>query len=132
MEDVSVKLYKYMCDEVIGFEKVFNYRRQFFNVHDDVCNHCGNNNWNTISSGRKAEGCDLPGSDYDLMYINKDINVDERDDVLSIDYDLRAKDNLVLDIDNAMPGFTLLCLYDVREWTKNSINVNDNGVFFIK
>jgi hypothetical protein len=41
MEDVSVKLYKYMCDEVIGSEKVVNYRRQFFNMYDDVFNHRG-------------------------------------------------------------------------------------------
>jgi hypothetical protein len=39
MDDVSVKLYKYMCDEVVGSEKVVNYRRQFFNVLDDVLNH---------------------------------------------------------------------------------------------
>jgi hypothetical protein len=32
---VSVKLYKYICDEVIGSKKVVNCRRQFFNVHDD-------------------------------------------------------------------------------------------------
>jgi hypothetical protein len=38
MEDVSVKLYKYMCDEVVGSEKVVNYRRQFFNMYDDVHN----------------------------------------------------------------------------------------------
>ena len=43
MDDVSVKLYKYMCDEVVGSEKVVNYRRQFFNVFDDVVNHTGDN-----------------------------------------------------------------------------------------
>ena len=56
MDDVSVKLYTYMCDEVVGSEKVVNYRRQFFNVYDDVCNHCGNKSWHCISSGSKAEG----------------------------------------------------------------------------
>jgi hypothetical protein len=39
MDNVSVKLYNYMCDEVVGSEKVVNYRRQFFSVHDDVRNH---------------------------------------------------------------------------------------------
>jgi hypothetical protein len=73
MDDVSIKLYKYMCDEVIGSEKVVNYRRQFFNVHDDVCNHFGDNAWHTISSGSKAEGLDLPGSDFDVMHVNKNI-----------------------------------------------------------
>ncbi len=27
-----------MCDEIVGSEKVINYRRQFFNVYDDVSN----------------------------------------------------------------------------------------------
>ena len=129
MEDVSVKLYKYMCDEVVGSEKVVNYRRQFFNVYDDVCNHCGDNDWHTISSGSKAEGLNLPGSDFDVMHVNKDIHVYERDDILSIYHDLRTQFNLVLDFDNAMPGFTLLRIYDVREWNKKFIDINDNETF---
>jgi hypothetical protein len=63
MEDVSVKLYKYMCDKVVGSEKVVNYRRQFFNVYDDVYFHRGDNEWHFISSGSKAEGFNLLGSD---------------------------------------------------------------------
>ena len=131
MDDVSVKLYKYMCDEVVGSEKVVDYRRQFFNVFDDVCNHCGDNDWHTISSGSKAEGLNLPGSDFDVMFINKHINVYEREDVLSNYHDLRTKLNLVLDFDNAMPGFTLLRIYDVREWNKELvlIHINDDGLF---
>jgi 4-hydroxy-L-threonine phosphate dehydrogenase PdxA len=97
-----------MCDEVVGSEKVVDYRRQFFNVLDNVHNHSGSNQWHYISSGSKAEGLNLPGSDYDVMFINKDINVYERDDVLSNYHDLRTKPHLVLDFDNAMPGFTLL------------------------
>ena len=127
MDDVSVKLYKYMCDEVIGSEKVVNYRRQFFNVLDDVYNHCENNNWHFISSGSKAEGLNLPGSDFDVMFINKHIHVYELHDVLSNYHDLRTKLNLVLDFDNAVAGFTLLRLYDVREWSKTLIDINDGG-----
>jgi hypothetical protein len=63
MDDVSVKLYKYMCDEVVGSEKVVDYRRQFFNVFDDVYNYRQDKNWHHISSGSKAEGLNLPGSD---------------------------------------------------------------------
>ena len=130
MDDVSVKLYKYMCDEVVGSKKVVNHRRQFFNMFDDVYNHSGDNNWHIISSGSKAEGLNLPGSDYDVMFINKHINVYERDDVLSNYHDLRTKHNLVLDFDNAMPGFTLLRIYDVREWNEylELIHLND-GLF---
>ena len=129
MEDVSVKLYKYMCDKVVGSEKVVNYRRQFFNVFDDVLNHCGNNGLHIISSGSKAEGLDLPGSDFDVMYVNKNIHVYEFDDILSIYHDLRTQNNLVLDFDKAMPGFTLLHIYDVREWNKEFIDINDNETF---
>jgi hypothetical protein len=49
----------FLCDEVVGCEKVVNYRRQFFNVYDDVYNHRGDNNWHHISSGSKAEGLNL-------------------------------------------------------------------------
>jgi hypothetical protein len=53
-----------MCDEIVGAEKVVHYRRQFFNVYDDVQNHTGDSQWHCISSGSKAEGLNLPGSDY--------------------------------------------------------------------
>jgi hypothetical protein len=38
-------------------------------VYDDVRNHSGDNYWHYISSGSKAEGLDLPGSDFDVMLI---------------------------------------------------------------
>ena len=129
MEDVSVKLYKYMCDEVVGSEKVVNYRRQFFNVFDDVENHFGDSDWHFISSGSKTEGLNLPGSDFDVMHVHKDIHVYEFDDILSNYHDLRTQFNLVLDFDKAMPGFTLLRVYDVREWSKELIDINDNETF---
>ena len=130
MDDVSVKLYKYMCDEVVGSEKVVNCRRQFFNVYDDVQNNRGDNPWHFISSGSKAEGLNLPGSDYDVMYINKHILVYELEDVLSNYHDLRTKPDLVLDFDNAVAGFTLLRIYDVREWrSKELINIYEDGSF---
>ena len=129
MDDVSVKLYQFMCDEVVGSEKVVNFRRQFFNVYDDMCNHRGYNDWHFISSGSKAEGLNLPGSDFDVMHVNKSIHVYEFDDILSIYHDLRTNNNLVLDFENAMPGFTLLRLYDVREWHEKFIDINDNETF---
>ena len=126
MDDVSVKLYKYMCDEVVGSEKVVNSRRQFFSVFDDVCNHCGDTKWHTISSGSKAEGLNLPGSDFDVMCISKNIHVYEPEDVLSNCHDLKTKPALVLDFDNAVAGFTLLRIYDVRQWSKELIDIYKN------
>ena len=52
-----------MRDEIVGSEKVVHYRRQFFNVYDDVYYHRGDNKWHFISSGSKAEGFNLLGSD---------------------------------------------------------------------
>ena len=129
MDDVSVKLYKYMCDEIVGSEKVVNYRRQFFNLYDDVLNYGGDSDWYFISSGSKAEGLDLPGSDFDMMLINKNIHVYEHDDILSNYHDLRTKPHLVLDFDNAMPGFTLLRIYVVRRWNKEVIDIYEEGSF---
>ena len=129
MDDVSVKLYKYMCDEVVGSEKVVSCRRQFFSVFDDVQNHCGDTKWHTISSGSKAEGLNLPGSDFDVMCINKNIHVYEPEDVLSNYHDLKTKPALVLDFDNAVAGFTLLRIYDVRQWRKELIDIYENGLF---
>jgi hypothetical protein len=48
-------------------------------------------------------------------------------DVLSNYHELRTKFNLVLDFDNAVAGFTLLRLYDVREWSKKLIDLNEGG-----
>ena len=107
----------------------FSCRRQFFSVFDDVQNHCGDNNWHTISSGSKAKELDLPGSDFDVILINKNIAVYEYNEVFSIYHDLRTKLNLVLDFDNAMPGFTLLRIYDIREWNKELINIYEDGSF---
>jgi hypothetical protein len=49
--------------------------------------------------------------------------------VFSIYHDLRTKHNLVLDFDNAMPGFTLLRIYDIREWNKELIIIYEDGSF---
>jgi hypothetical protein len=65
------------------------------------------------------------------MHVNKKIHVYEFDDILSNYQDLRTERNLVLDFDKAMPGFTLLRIYDVREWRntkreKDLIHINDD------
>ena len=126
MDDVSVKLYKCMCDEVVGSTKVVNYRRHFFSVLDDVQDHSGDNNWHFISSGSKAEGLDLPGSDFDVMLINNYIHVYELEDVLSNYHDWGTKPDLVLYFDNAVAGFTVLRIYDVHEWKKRFILINED------
>lgn len=60
---VSLKLYRCMCNTV-GTEKTVKYRRLYFDVYDDIYTFKENK---VISSGSRAEGLDLPGSDFDVM-----------------------------------------------------------------
>lgn len=60
---VSLKLYRYLCNTV-GTEKTVKYRRLYFDVYDDIYTFKENK---VRSSGSKAEGLDLPGSDLDVM-----------------------------------------------------------------
>lgn len=104
LEPVSVSLYKYLSDEVVGSENVVRYRRLYFKLSDHILNDSAGDNYTSLSSGSKAEGLDLPGSDFDMMYVSKHYKVYE---------DIRDKpkdetDVLILDIENALPGFALL------------------------
>jgi hypothetical protein len=50
-------------------------------------------------------------------------------DILSKYHNLRTRYNLVLNLENAMPGFTLLNIYDVREWDRELIFINEDFRF---
>lgn len=54
-----------------------------------------------ISSGSKAEGLDRPGSDLDLMFLLEEIVVDQT-------HSGKKEEFLVLDTENASPGFALI------------------------
>lgn len=97
LEAYSVWLYKYMCEEVVGSENVVWYRRLFFKLYDDIFSDIHHE---FISSGSKAEGLDLPGSDIDLMFHNGLFEVYEDE--------TKEEDVLMLDPDKALPGLTLL------------------------
>lgn len=56
---VSVRLYKYMCEEVVGPKKIVRYRRLYYELHDDMMDKPY---YEFISS------FDLPGSDFDTNY----------------------------------------------------------------
>ncbi|CAC5384556.1 unnamed protein product [Mytilus coruscus] len=56
-EAVSVRLYNYMCEEVVGSENIVRYRRMYYKLHEEISN---DNELELISSGSKAEGLDLP------------------------------------------------------------------------
>ncbi|CAG2214924.1 unnamed protein product [Mytilus edulis] len=98
LETASIELYQYMCNTLVGSEKIVRYRRLFFKLFDET--------WNTqrgfelISSGSKSEGLDLHGSDFDLMTLQKLFKVYENIDSSGF--------CITIDTNNAQPGFALL------------------------
>lgn len=98
LKEVSVSLYKYMCEKLGGSANVVRYRRLYCKLNDEIFDDSSSA---IISSGSKAEGLDLPGSDYDIMFLVKSWLV----------YETKPSDDedvIVLDTDNALPGFALL------------------------
>ncbi|VDI82798.1 Hypothetical predicted protein [Mytilus galloprovincialis] len=98
LEAISVRLYKYLCEEVVGSENIVRYRRLYYKLHDDLSY---DNNFEYVSSGSKAEGLDFPTSDFDWMILWKIWQVYD-------DTPKEKEDVLFLDTENALPGFALL------------------------
>ncbi|CAC5414859.1 unnamed protein product [Mytilus coruscus] len=73
-EDISLKLYHYLS-KIIGSDDVVKTRQNIFKVMDFVMND--NDGFTFISSGSKAEGIDIKGSDFDRMIVLKMANVNE-------------------------------------------------------
>lgn len=68
LKAMSLRLYKYLCDEIVGSENIVRYKRLYCKLHDDILIYYDSE---IISSGSKAEGVDLPGSDIDIMLLLK-------------------------------------------------------------
>ncbi|VDI08166.1 Hypothetical predicted protein [Mytilus galloprovincialis] len=102
-KNLSLRFYNYLCD-IIGSPDVVKTRRTIFTLLDlsDLVSDA-----NDISSGSKAEGLDLKGSDYDRMFSAPFIRVYER--LNDVQYDL---DKIILHMDthDSKPGFTKLKL----------------------
>ncbi|CAG2251720.1 unnamed protein product [Mytilus edulis] len=99
---LSIKLYHYLSDVVVGSDKVVKYRRYFYKCCDDTLKL---EDCRVISSGSRAEGLDIPGSDLDVMCLIGTYVVDEKQG--------NTQDKrLILDTDNALPGFALIRITD--------------------
>ncbi|XP_071142017.1 uncharacterized protein [Mytilus edulis] len=102
-KNLSLQFYYYLCD-IIGSEEVVRTRREIFSAKDIVDHKtlaaC-------ISSGSKAEGLDIKGSDYDQMILLSFIRVCESFNNVQYDSDQLL---LVMDTDDTKPGFTKLKL----------------------
>ncbi|VDI24806.1 Hypothetical predicted protein [Mytilus galloprovincialis] len=129
MADISRQIYQYMCDEIVGSEKVVKYRRLFFKVYEYVQNNFCSPSKYIIPSGSKAEGLNLPGSDIDIMLISKKYIVYEsklqRDNARSTINTI----SLVIDTDHAQPGFALLCVQNELFCERHFVERNEDGMF---
>ncbi|CAC5365947.1 unnamed protein product [Mytilus coruscus] len=109
----SCKVYHYLSDK-FGSKTVVKCRRFKFKCFDDCMQ---NADIRIISSGSRAEGLDLPGSDLhvDLMFLSNEILVHENvpDD---------DKDAFLLDTENASVGFAFI---KVPKGYSNCINVTN-------
>ncbi|VDI81736.1 Hypothetical predicted protein [Mytilus galloprovincialis] len=100
-KNLSLLFYNYLC-EIIGSEEVVRTRREIFSAKD-IVEH--KTLATCISSGSKAEGLDLTGSDYDQMVLLSFIRVYESFNNVQYDpYQLL----LVMDTEDTKPGFTKL------------------------
>ncbi|XP_076078859.1 uncharacterized protein LOC143048875 [Mytilus galloprovincialis] len=105
----DVYLYEHLV-KTAGTEVKIRKRQQLFITKDMINNENMINmstNITDISSGSLAEGIYLPGSDLDIMYVIK--NVDVILDVRNIKHSIQ-RTTLVMENDNDHPGFTRLRL----------------------
>ncbi|CAC5363905.1 unnamed protein product [Mytilus coruscus] len=127
----SVELFKLICEEIVGSEKIVEYRRLFFKVFDNIFNTPPFSEIHTqICSGSKAEGLFLSGSDLDVVRTmvkfiaykcgTTEANIDTKKAVLFINSDL------------ASPGYTFLWIHDKNhpEWRDAWIKRTYDGHLF--
>ncbi|XP_071142021.1 protein mab-21-like [Mytilus edulis] len=102
-KNLSLQFYDYLCN-IVGSEDVVKTRREIFTAKDISDNAVFGN---YISSGSKAEGLDLVGSDFDIMVLLNFIRVYENLDDIQSNSD---KLLLVMETYDTKPGFAKLKL----------------------
>lgn len=115
-EEISLKFYHYVCN-IIGSEDVVELRRNIFKVMDFVLKDTYRVTY--ISSGSKAEGLDIRGSDYDQMVVYEGFRVYEN---MNNERDAEVIVPLLMETNDSKPGFTKLKLYNKTQ--KNMISIN--------
>ncbi|CAG2192459.1 unnamed protein product [Mytilus edulis] len=112
--NLSFQFYNYLCD-IVGSEEVIRTRREIFTAKDIQFGESNTSILTSISSGSKAEGLDLEGSDYDEMFLHNFVRVYESSNNVLSDPDKIA---LIMDTNDTKPGFTKLKLVN-----KSSLDV---------
>ncbi|XP_052078057.1 uncharacterized protein LOC127715997 isoform X1 [Mytilus californianus] len=102
-QDASIALYQYLCQEIVGSEENVKARRMMNTVRDYLES---DDNQSIITSGSFGEGLEMRGSDLDLMFAMKYIEVCEDNNVpLNPD-----KAYFIIEADEIQPGYTQLHL----------------------
>ena len=114
--DTSLSFYRYLCHHVVGSEEIVKTRRMLNTMSDNLCH---NKLYNQITSGSSGEGLEMKGSDLDIMFVLKDVNVYE--DINSARLNL-AETCVAMEMDDTKLGFSRLRL----------IHCNNNFIFGIR
>ncbi|XP_071147332.1 uncharacterized protein [Mytilus edulis] len=110
--NISLALYNYLCQNIVGTEEHVKTVRLMNTVRDNLSS---SKSFTCITSGSYGEGLEMRGSDLDIMQVIKyiKVNADKQPDFdPSITY-------LSMDTDDVKPGFTQLRL----EYSRNQYNL---------
>ncbi|XP_052076793.1 cyclic GMP-AMP synthase-like [Mytilus californianus] len=102
-QNMSIALYRYMCQEIIGTEEQVKTIRMLNNIRDYLNS---SNNLITITSGSFGDGLEMRGSDLDIMLVPKFIEVSEEVNIHFITDTIY----FTMASEDTPPGFTKLRL----------------------
>ncbi|XP_063418885.1 uncharacterized protein LOC134701683 [Mytilus trossulus] len=99
--NISISLYRYMCQHIVGSEDHVKQIRLMNAVRDDISN---SERGIFITSGSVGEGLNMRGSDFDLMLVSRTLEVYE-------DVKLQFNPKITffsMETDDVKPGYTQL------------------------
>ncbi|XP_063416234.1 uncharacterized protein LOC134697878 [Mytilus trossulus] len=102
-QNISMGLYRYMCQEIIGTEDQVKTIRMMNNIRDNLTS---SKSRITITSGSFGEGLEMTGSDLDQMSVNTGIEASEDTNIL---FNVHTSYFTTVS-DDASPSFTKLRL----------------------
>ena len=111
--DVSLALYCWLCQHIVGSEDVVKARRLASMSMDEMKNKKGVTT--VITSGSIGEGLDLPGSDVDVMFVLSWLKVHECPCPISVSNPAV----FTMETVNIRPGFTHLRVSDMTNIQEN-------------
>ncbi|VDI24636.1 Hypothetical predicted protein [Mytilus galloprovincialis] len=106
--------------KTVGTEIDIRNRQQLFNIQDSIANAQAQKPFTQISSGSLAEGIDLPGSDIDIMYVMKEIDVIQ--DVRNIKHPVQ-RTTFLMETHTDHPGFGRLRLIAGGDGKNDMFNI---------